>query len=154
MKNWNILLSLIGLFLIILILIGIKFKSDNKEIKEQKYCGTTSKTYNHSYQNGPDSISIVIGKKLFKEQCAMCHNKTMKDDLTGPALKGAIRRFNNDTIQFAKYLINQENYLSSENDHRILLLHERFEKIQKPKYRELSMNDIKSIIEYIEKIYY
>jgi len=29
---------------------------------------------------------VAAGKALFKNQCASCHNKNMKDDLTGPAL--------------------------------------------------------------------
>ena len=29
------------------------------------------------------------GKTLFKDNCASCHNKNMKDDMTGPALGGA-----------------------------------------------------------------
>ncbi len=33
------------------------------------------------------------GKTLFKNNCASCHNKNMKDDLTGPALKGVEERW-------------------------------------------------------------
>ena len=33
------------------------------------------------------------GKALFKKNCASCHNKNMKDDMTGPALGGAEERW-------------------------------------------------------------
>ena len=33
------------------------------------------------------------GKTIFQNQCAACHNKNMKDNLTGPALGGAEARW-------------------------------------------------------------
>lgn len=35
----------------------------------------------------------AAGKELFKNQCATCHNKNMKDNLTGPALGGVEERW-------------------------------------------------------------
>src|SRR5688572_14846804 len=37
--------------------------------------------------------SIETGKTIFSNQCASCHNKNMKDDLTGPALAGVEDRW-------------------------------------------------------------
>jgi cytochrome c2 len=37
--------------------------------------------------------SAAAGKTLFLNQCASCHNKNMKDDLTGPALAGVEERW-------------------------------------------------------------
>ncbi len=42
-----------------------------------------------SAQGGDDKI----GKGLFKNNCASCHNKNMKDDMTGPALGGFEERW-------------------------------------------------------------
>jgi len=154
MKNWNLFALLISLFLISLIigLVGLTFRDSNKTAEEERaFCGT--RDYNYIPSTDNDTINIKIGKELFRGNCATCHNKNMKQDMTGPALKGAIRRFNNDTIKFTKYLIDQENYLITENDERILLMHDKFMKIKKPKYEELTINDAKSIIKYIEKIY-
>ncbi|MCB0518196.1 MAG: c-type cytochrome [Lewinellaceae bacterium] len=41
-------------------------------------------------QDAPD---IESGKTLFKNNCASCHNKNMKDKLTGPALGGVQERW-------------------------------------------------------------
>jgi hypothetical protein len=41
----------------------------------------------------PASVDIAAGKTLFKNQCASCHNKNMKDKLTGPALGGVQERW-------------------------------------------------------------
>ena len=37
--------------------------------------------------------NIAEGTTLFKNNCASCHNKNMKDDLTGPALGGVEERW-------------------------------------------------------------
>ena len=37
--------------------------------------------------------NIAEGNTLFKNNCASCHNKNMKDDLTGPALGGVEERW-------------------------------------------------------------
>ena len=33
-------------------------------------------------------VDLAEGKELFRGKCATCHNKNMKQDLTGPALGG------------------------------------------------------------------
>jgi cytochrome c2 len=38
-------------------------------------------------------VDIEAGKTLFRNNCASCHNKNMKDDLTGPALGGVEERW-------------------------------------------------------------
>ncbi|MBI5914780.1 MAG: cytochrome c, partial [Bacteroidetes bacterium] len=40
-----------------------------------------------------DPAAIEAGKVLFKNNCASCHNKNMKDKLTGPALGGLQERW-------------------------------------------------------------
>ena len=40
-----------------------------------------------------DEAAINAGKALFKTNCASCHNRNMKDDLTGPALGGVEERW-------------------------------------------------------------
>ena len=37
--------------------------------------------------------TVEAGKTIFMNQCASCHNKNMKDDLTGPALAGLQERW-------------------------------------------------------------
>ena len=44
-------------------------------------------------QDGAAAPDIEAGKTLFKNNCASCHNKNMKDKLTGPALGGTQERW-------------------------------------------------------------
>ena len=39
------------------------------------------------------AVDIEAGKVLFRNNCASCHNKNMKDDMTGPALGGLEERW-------------------------------------------------------------
>ena len=41
----------------------------------------------------PDEADAAVGATLFKNQCAQCHNRNMKDNLTGPALGGVEERW-------------------------------------------------------------
>jgi len=41
----------------------------------------------------PDEADVAVGNTLFKNNCASCHNKNMKDDMTGPALGGVEARW-------------------------------------------------------------
>ena len=41
----------------------------------------------------PDDADAGVGATLFKNQCASCHNRNMKDNLTGPALGGVEERW-------------------------------------------------------------
>lgn len=51
----------------------------------EAFCGTES-----SQSLSPE---FQKGKELFVANCASCHNKNMKDDLTGPALAGVETRW-------------------------------------------------------------
>ena len=52
-----------------------------------------------------DSLEMM-GKKLFVNNCAACHNRNMKDALTGPALSGVEARWSeypkNDLYRFIR----------------------------------------------------
>lgn len=41
----------------------------------------------------PAEANVAEGAAIFKNQCASCHNKNMKEDLTGPALGGVEGRW-------------------------------------------------------------
>lgn len=155
MKSWNSLMLLVGLLLLIAIL-GIFleiFNSENPDRKaDNSFCGVKSEYPSH-YLSMNDSVNINIGKSLFRELCASCHNKNMTDDLTGPALYGAFKRFDSDTLKIFRYLKDPAKYLATENDQRMILLHEEFGKMTKPRDNNLSNNELQSILLFIERIY-
>lgn len=77
----------------------------------------------------------------------------MTEDMTGPALSGSIKRFDYDTLKFARYIRHPETYLHPEKDKRMILLHEQYGKMPKPVYENLTLDEVKSILLYIERNY-
>lgn len=53
-------------------------------VAEKPFCGTSPVVSSPEFQRG---------KELFAANCASCHNKNMKDKLTGPALGGTEERW-------------------------------------------------------------
>lgn len=53
-----------------------------------KYCILIAFTWMLFVSNSAAEATVDAGKTLFMNQCASCHNRNMKDDLTGPALAG------------------------------------------------------------------
>ena len=51
------------------------------------FCGTES-IFDHERSEETEE-----GKTLFRNNCASCHNKNMRDDMTGPALGGVRERW-------------------------------------------------------------
>lgn len=52
------------------------------------FCGVTDVPKQLSDKEG-----FAAGERLFKAQCAQCHNRNMVDDLTGPALNSIEKRW-------------------------------------------------------------
>ncbi len=157
MKNWNSLIFLVGL-LLVMVIAGIfmeTFKSENANHEEETYdafCVVRSEYPSH-YLARNDSINMETGKALFRNLCAMCHNKTMTEDMTGPALEGALKRFDGDTLKIFRYVKNQEKYLQTEKDKRMIAMNKEWWEMSKPTNEDLTLNELKSILLYIEKKY-
>jgi len=69
--------------------VGQGTNSENIE-KVGGFCGTVSTKIN--LPSAQQEI-YTEGKITFKNYCASCHNKNMKDNMTGPALLGAEERW-------------------------------------------------------------
>ena len=77
----------------------------------------------------------------------------MKDDMAGPALEGVFKRIDSDTLKLFEYVKNPEKYLQTKKDKRMILLHKQFGISAKPTNEDLTLNELKSILLYIEKRY-
>lgn len=88
------------------------------------------------------------GKQLFMGSCAACHS--LNNEGTGPALKGVIARWGNDTATLALFITNAEKFIntSSKNDYAYKL-YERYYKTNMPPLQGITDADMKSLIRYI-----
>ena len=103
-----------------------------------------------------DSLPVLTdnaskGKMLFINNCATCHNKNMKDRLTGPAL-GDWRNYLKDENEMLLLLHNSKAYLKKDKQLRKKL--KEFEGTECTTFPNLNLKDIKAIIAYIDEKYY
>lgn len=91
------------------------------------------------------------GKELFTANCAACHNKNMKDKLTGPALGGAQERWGDDKALYA-WIRNSQASIASGNP-RAVELWNTWKPVLMNNFTSLKDDDIASILLYIEDVY-
>lgn len=88
------------------------------------------------------------GKALFQQNCASCHN--VHKQVTGPALKDAMTRWNNDTATLYSFVRNSSSVIASGHSYANNLFNQ-FGKQLMPAFPSLTTHDINDIFEYMDK---
>jgi len=96
----------------------------------------------------PDNIAQ--GKRLFKINCAQCHNKNMVDDLTGPALKGVKERWLGKEALLYDWIRNSQAVIAT-GDPYAKELYTKWNKTLMNPFPNLTDEEIEAILEYIEQ---
>lgn len=140
-----------SLTLILLLFVFAFYPHEDKVEPEYSYSGAVCG--NAGFFPAHKSDLVSQGKTLFKDNCAACHNKDMKSDLTGPALRGFMKRWKNDTLLFKAYLKDPIFFLDTTSNSYILEMDKRFGPAVMNSF-ELSSEEVEALVEYIEVIYY
>lgn len=90
------------------------------------------------------------GKTLFTNQCATCHNKNMKDKLTGPALAGVEGRWESKAKLYA-WIRNSQAVIASGDAYAVKLYND-YGKSQMTAFPNLTDADIDNILAYINGV--
>jgi len=61
--------------------------------------------------------TILLGKNLFKNNCAACHAKNMKAKITGPALANVEKRWNGNRENLRAWIRNSQAYLATGDEY-------------------------------------
>ncbi|MBK8967520.1 MAG: c-type cytochrome [Saprospiraceae bacterium] len=93
--------------------------------------------------------TIEEGKSLFGANCAACHNKNMKDDLTGPALAGVEDRWADFPREDLYKWIRNSQAMVSEGHPRAVELWNTWKPTLMNNFPGLTDEQIESIILYI-----
>ena len=108
-----------------------------------------------------DSISTIPkgdvklykqGKKIFKNYCASCHNKNMKDDMTGPALGGVEERWADYPREDLYSWIRNSQELVLQKHPLALSLMKEWSPTTMTAFPNLSDEEIEGVLLYIEAI--
>lgn len=124
--------------------------SNGFEKEETRFsCGTpsgegefASARYSKDFNNNAKE-----GKILFLENCASCHNIDMVSDMTGPALFGAVERWENraDLYQWV-----QDYTVLVEQGHPRALQMEKWASSNMTAFTNLDTTEIRNIFAYVE----
>lgn len=86
------------------------------------------------------------GKAIFQQYCTACH--LMEADVAGPALKGVVARWNNDTERLKAYIRNPQK-LIDEKDPNAVAAYEKYKPQVMTPFPQLSDADLDALIAYL-----
>ena len=92
-----------------------------------------------------------VGKTLFLNQCASCHNKNMKDDLTGPALAGVEERWAAYPPEDLYSWIRNSQAMIAAGHPRAVELWAKYKPTVMNSFTTLTDDDIASLLLYINQ---
>lgn len=142
---WKGLLPTIILLLVMIVHLGFQNFGHSKEEMAEEFtflCGNIYNEYSENYD---------LGKALFKANCAACHNKNMKSDMTGPALGGVQERWENEKLLY-QFIRNPQAVIKS-GDTYAVSLYEKYHKTEMTAFPDLTDEEIEAILEYINVTY-
>lgn len=93
--------------------------------------------------------AVNAGKVLFKTNCAQCHNRNMKDDLTGPALGGVDERWADyDQADLYSWIRNSQALVQAGHP-RATEVFNQWNKVVMQPFPNLTDEDIDNLMVYI-----
>jgi cytochrome c2 len=102
---------------------------------------------------GTATVNIDEGKTLFRNYCATCHNKNMRDNLTGPALGGLEERWADYPKEDLYKWIRNSQAMINEGHPRAVELWEEWKPVVMNNFLNLTDPQIDNIIAYVNDVY-
>ncbi len=96
---------------------------------------------------------LDAGKELFRNQCATCHNKDMKSNLTGPALGGVEERWAAFPQEDLYSWIRNSQAMIASGHPKAVELWNQWKPVAMNAFPNLTDQEIKNILAYIDGVY-
>ena len=119
------------------------------------YCGTVSPTEKWASDPKYQHLDLALGKSIFRNNCAACHAGDMKTNLTGPALGGMEKRWENHGRKEALYawIRNSQKMIAEGKNQRAKELWQEWGPTVMNSFEQLSDEEIDAVLAYIEMTY-
>jgi cytochrome c551/c552 len=108
-------------------------------------CGGSEQSTQQEHENHP---GMSKGKAIFIANCNTCHK--LNDKLVGPALTGALARWNNDTTRIRAFIKNSQEAIHN-GDKRAQEVYKEFNETIMTPMPHLTDADINEVLDYINK---
>lgn len=118
-----------------------------------KYCILLALSYILFVGSAVAAPTVDAGKTLFQNQCAACHNKNMKDDLTGPALGGTQERWAEYPQEDLYNWIRNSQAMIQAGHPRAVEMWNKYKPTVMNSFAGFTDDDIASILLYIDEQY-
>ena len=102
---------------------------------------------------GHSEPSVDEGKTLFRNACATCHNRNMKDNLTGPALGGTEERWADYPREDLYRWIRNSQAMIAEGHPRAQELWNEWKPVVMNPFPDLTDDEIESLLLYVDAEY-
>lgn len=99
------------------------------------------------------SLAVSQGKTLFTNNCATCHNRNMKDHLTGPALGGVMARWMEYPKQDLYEWIRNSRVMIDSGHPRAVALWKEWAPTTMTAFPNLSDEQIDNLLAYVDAVY-
>ncbi|MEO1516616.1 MAG: cytochrome c [Bacteroidota bacterium] len=152
-----LLYTLYSLVLLVFIFCGlllqmVLFSPEEQQAEEEEMaacCGSMTHTV-----PAEDSVEVQydLGKALFKNNCATCHNRNMRDDMTGPALGGAEERWSPFPKADLYDWIRNSQAMIAEGHPRAVQLVEEWDHSVMSSFPNLGDAEIDAILVYVDYV--
>jgi len=96
--------------------------------------------------------TITKGKKLFRTNCATCHNKNMKSDMTGPALAGVRDRWSAYPESDLYAWIKNSTKLVEADHPKAIEIYKEWDEVTMTAFNNMTEAEIAAILDYIDSV--
>ncbi len=96
---------------------------------------------------------LAAGEELFLNQCAQCHNRNMKDDLTGPALGGVEERWEDYSQEELYAWIRNSQKMIADGHPRAKELWNQWKPTVMNSFTNLTDEEIANLLAYVDVQY-
>ncbi|MEZ4995244.1 MAG: c-type cytochrome [Saprospiraceae bacterium] len=97
--------------------------------------------------------NLDAGKALFQQNCGACHNRNMKDNLTGPALGGVQERWADYPEEDLHAWIRNSQAMIDDGHPKATELWNQWKPTQMTAFPSLTDEDINNVLAYINYVY-
>ena len=133
------------LALLLIVLSSAVYVKVTEKPKDQPFaCGTWSPSY-------PLNEKQTKGKDLFIANCASCHNKNMKDALTGPPLGEGVKAWEKYPRKDLYRFIRNSQGMIKEKHPRALEIWKQYKPTYMNSFPALTDEDMEALIAYIQR---